>query len=248
MPKHLLHISRYGRRMTHLAYVQRWFLPPELFCRQIGAAPDLVEKLIDAGAMPGPIYAEHDGAWWSALGATEPPPPGGRCYAPAALWWGRRAMLSLKQGRSIDEAAARNRTHFIAAFVRALAEEPLALVAFPDAFPDERLDAGAAARCAVPEWESWIRGGYAVCLRRFSGESCVRKESLGKRIRLHMDRVPGYHLDDDSLFDLVERLESLVLPFAPWQRDVGTPGRAIDGPLAQLGLGIELPYEAAGSR
>ena len=231
--------------MTHLAYVQRWFLAPELFCRQLGAAPDLVERLVEAGAMPGAIYAELDGAWWSALGATEPPPPGELWYAPAALWWGRRAMLSLRQGLTIDEAAVRNRAHFIETFVQALAEELLAPVAFPDAFPGERLDADAAAGRAAIEWESWIRGGYAVCLQRFSGESCVRKESLGKRIRLHMDQVPGFGLDEDSLFDLVERLESLVLPFAPWQRDAGTPGRAVDAPLAQLGLGVELPYEAA---
>ncbi len=80
------------------------------------------------------------------------------------------------------------------------------------------------------------------CLRRFSGESCVGKEALRARIRLHMDDVPGYRLDDNALFDLVERLESLVLPFAPWQRESGTPGRAIDAPLAMLGLGVELPY------
>jgi hypothetical protein len=229
--------------MTHLAYVQRWFLTPELFHRQLGAAPDLVERLIEAGAMPGAIYAEQDGVWWSALGATEPP-AGIIWYAPAALWWGRRAMLGLKQGLSVEEAAARNRAHFIETFVHALAGEPLARVAFPDAC----LDPDAAGRCAAAEWESWTGGGYAVCLRRFSGESCVRKESLGKRIRLHMDRVPGYLLDDEALFDLVERLESLILPFAPWQRDGGTPGRAIDGPLAQLELGIELPYEVAGGR
>jgi hypothetical protein len=155
-------------------------------------------------------------------------------------------MLGLKQGLSVEDAAARNRACFIDAFVRALAEEPLALVAFPAAFPNERLDSDAAVRCAAAEWESWIDGGYAVCLRRFSGESCVRKESLAKRIRLHLDQAPGYHLDAAALFDLVERLESLVLPFAPWQRDGGTPGRAIDAPLAQLGLGVELPYEAEG--
>jgi hypothetical protein len=230
--------------MTHLAYVQRWFLTPELFHRQLGAVPDLVERLIGAGAMPGAIYAEQEGVWWSALGATEPP-SGTIWYAPAALWWGRRAMLGLKQGLSVQETAARNRIHFIATFLRALSGEPLARLAFPDAFPNERLDPAAAARCAAAEWESWIGGGYAVCLLRFSGESCVRKESLGKRIRLHMDQVPGYLLDDETLFDLVERLESLVLPFAPWQRDGGTPGRAIDGPLAQLELGVELPYELA---
>jgi hypothetical protein len=240
-------MSRYSERMTHLAYVQRWFLTPELFHRQLGAAPDLVKRLIEAGAMPGAIYAEQGGVWWSALGATEPP-SGTIWYASAALWWGRRAMLGLGQGLSIDDAAARNRAHFIAGFVRALSDEPLAVIAFSDAFPDERVDADAAARRAAIEWESWIRGGYAVCLHRFSGESCVRKESLGKRIRLHMDQVPGYHLDDETLFDLVERLESMVLPFAPWQRDGGTPGRAIDRPLAQLELGVELPYEVAGRR
>ncbi|WEK02436.1 MAG: DUF6058 family natural product biosynthesis protein [Candidatus Sphingomonas phytovorans] len=232
--------------MTNLAYIQCWFLTPDLFCRQIGAAPDLVERLVAAGAMPGPIYAEHDGVWWSALEATERPPPGRLWYAPAAMWWGRRALLGLKRGLSVEEATIRNRAHFIATFVEALAAEPLGILAFPGAFAKASVDPEGATRCAEAEWASWTDGGYAVCLRRFSGESCVRKESLARRIRHHMEQVPGYRLDDDALFDLVERLENLMLPFAPWQRRTGSPGRAVDAPLAAMGLGAEMPYDIGG--
>ena len=44
------------------------------------------------------------------------------------------------------------------------------------------------------------------------------------------------------LFDLVERLESLLLPFAPWERGSCTPGKAIDRSLDALSLGREQPY------
>lgn len=232
--------------MTNLAYVRRWFLTSHLFCRQIGAGSDLVERLVAAGAMPGPIYAEQDGVWWSALEVAEVPPAGNLWYAPAAIWWGRRALLWLNRGTSVEEAAMRNRAHFTTTFIEALAAEPLAALAFPDAFSSRSVDPEGATRCAEAEWASWADGGYAVCLRRFSGESCVRKESFVRHIRHHMEKVPGYRLDDDALFDLVERLESLMLPFAPWQRRTGSPGRAVDAPLAAMGLGAEMPYDIDG--
>jgi hypothetical protein len=235
--------------MTTLAYLQRWFVTHRGFCTRTGAAPDLVDSLIAARAMPGVIYAREEAAshgWWSALAAAgEPPPEAGRWYAPAAIWWARRALLGLKAGQSIAAAAESNRRHFQRAFADALFAEPLASLAFPQAFVAGSVDIDAAMRCADAEWQSWVDGGYAVCLQRFSAESCVRKESLARRIRYHVDTVPGYDLTPGQLFDLVERLESLMLPFAPWQRPTGTPGRAVDAALTALGIGAELPYETA---
>jgi hypothetical protein len=36
-----------------------------------------------------------------------------------------------------------------------------------------------------------------------------------------------------------------MLPFAPWERPVGTPGVTIDRLLRDLSLGGELPYAAS---
>ncbi|MEO5866858.1 MAG: DUF6058 family natural product biosynthesis protein [Sphingomonas sp.] len=228
-------------------YVRRWFLPFVPFCARIGGPPHTVRQLIAAGALPGAIYAgqrDSGHGWWSALGGDPDilPHDAEQWFAPAAVWWGRRALLCMLNGGSIDTAVRANQTHFVADFVDALRAEPLAPGAFPDAFPGGVFDTDAATRCALTEWSDWTKGGYAVCLARFSGESCVRKEALARRLRRHFEGEPGFALSRHTLFDLVERLEAMLLPFAPWQRATCTPGRVIDPALAALNLGNERPY------
>ena len=50
-------------------------------------------------------------------------------------------------------------------------------------------------------------------------------------------------MSDVELLDLIERLNFVMLPFAPFERPVCTPGVTIDRVLELLWLGCEEPYE-----
>ncbi|QAY76203.1 hypothetical protein ETR14_06410 [Sphingosinicella sp. BN140058] len=228
--------------------MNRWFLDRPGFERHLptGCA---VDELIAAAAIPGAIYGRTaDGRWWSALST----PAADRAaivaasvdlyHAPAAIWWARRAILAARaQGGNAADAATTIRAHFHAGFTARVATDPLAPYAFPHCFPAGRFDSGATDSAAAAEWNSWIDGSYGVCLRRFSAEACVRKEALRHRARAHLEGT-GPPLSPQALFDVVEELEALLLPFAPEERPNGTPGRVIDRALAALALGGEHPY------
>ena len=229
-------------------YVERWFVPFTTIVRRSGACSGEVRSLLDAGAAPGIIYSRSaGGVWWSALGSRTgifepvPPPDGSHWYAPAALYWLRHGKVTLRAGGTVEQAAAANRDRVVCQFLAALATEPLAEHAFPDAFVAGRVDAAAASDVATYEWQSWLRGGYAVCLRSFTGSTCVQKEALGQVLK--RQRIDGAdEIADEILLDLIERLNALMLPFAPFQRPTGTPGLAVDRLLDIMGLGLEEPY------
>jgi hypothetical protein len=220
-------------------YVQRWFWTLDDLAEAAGAGPTRVERLIAAKCAPGPIYAYGDDGWWSALGGEGAPPAGEHWYSPGAAWGLRRAELATRDGRSPEDAAAMLRDRFAEAFAVALGKERYARLAFASCFSGEAVDREAARRAANDEWASWIVGGYGVCLRVFTAETCVAKESLGAAIKAAIDE-PGY--DAAALLADAEALAGLILPFAPWQRPVGTPGRTIDRLLREQRLGSDRPY------
>lgn len=229
--------------METISYFTRYFIEKDEFVENSGAPEPLVDDLLAAGAMPGIIYSysEKEG-WWSVLGTASPlqPSEGRHFYSPAALWWCRRALMEVRRGKSPSAAALSNRRRFVDTFVEKVGSEPFAGRAFPSAFANGSLDNAAARKVAEGEWGDWIGGGYGVCLRRFTAETCIRKEALGRRIKDHFEHDD--RLSDDILFDLVEQLESLLLPFAPWERESCTPGKTVDRSLAALSLGREQPY------
>jgi hypothetical protein len=231
------------------AYVRRWFVSFETLVRRSGGTAEQIEALIAAGAAPGPIYAQFpDGVWWSPIttrGEAGRTPPAGSTgwYTTGALYWLRRALLGVREGASPVEAAERNREAFLDQFVEALKVEPLASGSYPDAFPGDEINLVSARKIGESEWESWRTGGFGVCLRSFTGTTCVTKESIGKKLKAELaggERT----LSDFELIDLVERLASVMLPFAPFERPVCTPGCTIDPALELLKLGCEEPYGA----
>jgi hypothetical protein len=233
-------------------YVTDWFWPFDQLARAVGISAHELSDLIDAGCGPGAIYAfSNRHGWWSALdghvdGHDGPPPmEAGRWFAPAAVWGFRRAVLARRQGASLEEAARRNQALFVDEFIGALERFPEARHGFADCFDRNGLiDAVARAR-AADEWSAWIKGGYAVCLRIFTGETCVRKESLGAWLKAHIADPECHPMTAEEILSVCERLAQLMLPFAPWQRPRCTPGVTIDWLLADLGLGEELPFRGA---
>lgn len=238
-----------GRSLDDMKlYVARWFVSFDSIVRRSGSTEIEIANLLQAGASAGIVYSSRvDGSWWSALaalmGKAEPSPPvdGVHWYSPASLYWLRRASLALRQGASIAEAAQINMDSFAQQFIAALELEPLAPFNYADAFVDSLLDRGAASRIAEAEWGNWVCGAYAVCLRSFTGETCVGKESLGRALRTEFESEHRT-MTDEQVIDLVERLSALMLPFAPFERPTGTPGIAVDRVLDRLALGREEPY------
>ncbi len=220
-------------------YVDRWFWTLDALAEAVGVAPERVRQLIAAGCAPGPIYALGEEGWWSALGAEGPAPAGEHWHSPGAAWGLRQAELMTRTGSTPAAAATALRDRFAAAFVEALRHQRYARMAFAACFSGETLDRDAATAAAADEWAAWLQGGYGVCLRVFTAQTCVAKESLGawlKRALAEPDHDPAALLAD------AEMLSGLILPFAPWQRATGTPGRTIDRLLAERRLGSDRPY------
>lgn len=220
-------------------YVERWFWTLDDLAGAVCVAPARVEQLIAASCAPGPIYARGAEGWWSALGAEGAAPAGEHWYSPGAAWGLRQAELATRGGRSPAEAAAMLRENFVDRFVMALGQQRYARLAFAACFSGDAIDPDAARDAAKDEWASWIQGGYGVCLRVFTAETCVAKESLGAWLKAAIAK-PDY--DATGLLADAETLAGLMLPFAPWQRATGTPGRTIDRLLREQRLGDDRPY------
>jgi hypothetical protein len=135
------------------------------------------------------------------------------------------------------------RENFADRFVVALGHQRYARLAFAACFSGDAVDPDAARAAAGREWASWIQGGYGVCLRIFTAETCIAKESLGAWLKAAIAE-PDY--DATALLADAETLAGLLLPFAPWQRASGTPGRTIDRLLRERCLGNDRPYPNCG--
>ncbi|GAA0314499.1 hypothetical protein GCM10009087_26140 [Sphingomonas oligophenolica] len=236
-------------------YVSDWFWDLEMLAKAVGVATAELGEMIGAGCAPGAIYAfSREHGWWSALGGHRsghagPPPPGAECwFAPAAVWGLRRAVLARRQGASPEAAARLNQVLFEDEFVAALAQLPEARIAYADCFDASGVVAAAAGAQAAREWADWIKGGYAVCLRIFTADTCVRKESLAALLKRHIADPQSCPMTAAEALAACESLAQLMLPFAPWQRPLGTPGVTIDRLLADLALGREFPFASPAAR
>lgn len=220
-------------------YIERWFWTLDDLAKAVGVTRSRIEQLIAAGCAPGPIYARGADGWWSALGADGAAPAGEHWFSPGAAWGLRQAELATRGGSSPVEAATMLRDRFADRFAVALGDKRHARLAFASCFSGDAIESNAARAAAHDEWEAWIQGGYGVCLRVFTAEACVAKESLGAWLKAALAE-PDY--DTATLLAEAEALAGLLLPFAPWQRASGTPGRTIDRLLREQCLGNDRPY------
>lgn len=232
------------------AYVETHFWTLPALAEAVDAPPERILELTAAGIAPGAVYARDPRrGWWSALGGWvdgdgHPPGPETEAwFSPWTAWDLRRARLAEREGRPDAGSARRAAEAFGQAFTAALADFAPARIAFADCFDAQgRVDARAAAIAAGAEWRSWLAGGYAVCLRAFTGETCVRKESLGALLKRHAADPDTWPMTAEEALESCAALAQLMLPFAPWERPAGTPGRTLDALLARQALGRERPY------
>jgi hypothetical protein len=232
-------------------YVEAHFWTVEALAEAAGLTPERVDELVATSVVPGRIYSRDPvSGWWSALagwvagGDGAPGADAEAWFSPWAVWDLRAATLGERAGLSDAAIAERAAEAFESEFVNALATGGPARIAFADCFGvDGRVDPTAAAARARTEWRGWLRGGYAVCLRSFTGETCVRKESLGAVLRQQVATTEGGAMSSAETLDACATLAALMLPFAPWERPVGTPGRTIDALLTRHDLGRERHYD-----
>lgn len=195
--------------------------------------------LIAARAIPGPIYSIWpNGAFWSAIDGSHGDTPQRdptHWYSSAAAWWIRRA-----RNQAPPAAAAAFEARFVADFVTRLAAEPQGPLGYPAVYASGQFTADAAAIAGRSEWKDWIDGGYGVCLRHADAhhtivKTCRRATVLsitneGRATELAADEI-------DRLLTVLEELDAVMLPFAPYQRPKGTPGLWLDATLERYGLG-----------
>jgi hypothetical protein len=227
-------------------YVVQHFVSRSEFVRAAAIDDQFLQSLVDADAVPSAIYKIWaKGTIWSPIGGWVGPkisdPPSSEWYSPAALWWTRRAAALHSAGMTdIGAIAAQFRDNFTTEFRTTVNSNPKARVGYVELFENGQINDDRCRTLALSEWGDWINGGYGVCLRRFDAAHLVAKTSESARIRQLTDAGTKSSLslaERIDLLDALERLDAVMLPFAPHERPHGTPGKWIDATMQKYGLG-----------
>jgi hypothetical protein len=239
-----------GAHKKALRYMKNWFCQIDMVAEVVGVETKQIQQMIDAKCIPGAVYgfSRHTG-WWSALGAfvgnlpAQPPPEAQVWLSPAIVWWARRTVVLGRSGHNLAQIASMYQQGFVDEFAQALQQIEGAEFAKPDCFSrDGTLHVKNAREEAAQEWNGWTSGAYAVCLRNFTAQTCLRKEVLGAMIKRHFEQEGAGLYTEEELICMAQELEALITPFAPWERLTGTPGKTIDLNLQKFGLGVAFPY------
>lgn len=227
-------------------YVERYFVDRDQFLRSAGIENGLLQGLVNAHALPGPIYRLWcNGSFWSPIGGqagiAERGEPQSEWFSPAAIWWARRAkVLASSQDVSPNQIASVLRGLFCEDFAKVVRNRDQSRYGYPDLFKNGEFEESRFEAVAIAEWNDWIDGGYGVCLKRMDALHLVCKTNETARVRHitedgHKDQLsPQETLD---LLDALDRLDAVMLPFAPHQRPFGTPGKWVDAIMAKYHLG-----------
>lgn len=209
------------------AYVETTCTPRELLAAASAVDEATLHTLEQAGGMPAPTYTVFDGAIRSAIRELgNPPNQGGRAfYAPAVVAWLRRAVLL--DARALQAWFAESfEAALVAQAIDARAQGWTRLFA-----PGGSLERDALTAEVQSLHADWLNGGWAVCLRRWNGYHVVTKDL--ERARIGAITADGTREtlsapERSALRDAIERLDAVMLPFAPFERPHGTPGLYID--------------------
>lgn len=243
-------MSRTGAYVAAVEYVAKICTPAEKLAEATGLSQGEFDRLKEAGVVPAPTYTVTARRVVSAVadlgealadadsaGVTE---IGQGYFGPAVPVWLRRAAVmatGLEDG-GLQARLQRWLADDMAAILEARAAEARDL-GWSHVFTDGRLDPAKLQTEAQVHWEDWMNGGWAICLRQFDGHHLVTKEVERARITRLTGGGERPDLSPDErlkLIDAMSRLDAVILPFAPHERPLGTPGRFIDAPARQYGL------------
>lgn len=214
------------------AYIEAIATPREALAAASGLTDQELEAIEAAGALPTPTYVVFENAIRSPIATLgEPPANGGRrYYCPSVVHWVRRAKLfGVERLDLLERLQAWFADDFAAALKSQAADARLH--AWSHVFDaNGELIAGAFADQVRSLCADWMNGGWAVCLRRWNGYHVVTKDLERARIgALTEDATRDLNATErQTLFDAIERLDSVMLPFAPHERPNGTPGLFVD--------------------
>jgi hypothetical protein len=218
-------------------YVTSNCIPADELVAASGLSPAIFAAL--APVMPEPTYrmfAHGISNSVGQIGVCEGPSQD--YYGRAVPWWLRRAAEFLRDQPSINIAEAMQ-SWLAEDLTRVLRERA------PDANRfawGHIVDAGGAVdnlaldRAVDTLFQEWRLGGWCVCLREFDAHHLVTKES--ERLRIEHLTDAGRHATIDvatrhRLLDAIARLDSVMTPFAPYERPTCTPGKFIDAMVAR---------------
>lgn len=214
------------------AYIEDTATPREALAAASGVSETDLTAIEAAGALPAPTYVLFKDAIRSPIRTLgEPPRDGGRAYyCPSVLHWLRRArLLAPETPGLLDRLTAWFADDFAAAL------QAQGLDARRYSWSHLYGANGAISHKALTQEverlsADWMTGGWAVCLRRWNGHHVVTKDLERARIAALTENAMR-QLDSherQGLFDAIERLDSVMLPFAPHERPHGTPGLFIE--------------------
>ena len=218
------------------AYVTTRFLRLQTVASLSGIGLGDLHRLIDTGCLPGHSYALFDnGAVWSPIATLGPTK--GRCrrfYSRAVLCWVRR--VTAFGGHPGPDLAAGLRGRLRDDIALALRRPGTFPRDWPEMYtPDGMLDGGALDRTVVGIWGEWLSGAYGVCLRRFDGHHLVTKTVERARVARLLDAAKCAPLSAArriALVNAASRLDSVLMPFAPCERQPGSTRVLVDRAMA----------------
>jgi hypothetical protein len=227
-------------RTRSRAYVEAIATTREALAAACGVSEPELAAIDAAGALPAPTYVLFDNAIRSPIRTLgEPPAHGGRAfYCRAVLHWIRRARLFAPETPGLLD---RLQAWFAADFKAALNAQAAdaRVFAWSHLFDANGAVSSAGLTTEVQTLSAdWMKGGWAVCLRRWDGYHVVTKDLERARIGVLTDDATRNlnEAERQALFDAIERLDSVMLPFAPHERPHGTPGLFIDRMRQRYGL------------
>ena len=161
----------------------------------------------------------------------------GTHYGIAIVGWLRRAAAFQRSG-GIGNVGSALRGWLDGDFQAALLAQSNVAAQFGWAhlFQGGELQQDRFAQAAAILWDEWLGGGWAVCLNNFSGYDVVTKDIELERIPALVERGAGPQLVDAML-----RFDSVVRPFAPFERPMSSRRRVID----LVAADADIPWPAA---
>lgn len=216
------------------AYIKTTATAREALPAATGVSQSELDAITANGAMPAPTYVLYDNAIVSpiaTLGSPEEGAVGREYFCPAVLGWLRHAALL--QQSTLDTLPALEAA-FAESFRSALRRQVIwaRMFAWSHLFDSRGELKDDAVDAQVRDLASdWMNGGWAVCLRKWDGHHVVTKDLERAHIAFLTEdgaRETLAAVDQHTLRSAIERLESVILPFAPHERPNGTPGLFID--------------------
>lgn len=224
------------------AYVVRVCVPSTMLAEVCGLSKATLDRLDELSVVPGPTYRIHADSVASAIakfGVTDRD-ASEAYFGPAVVSW-LRGAAQFSEGEAIAN---------LDGALKAWLADDLAQALQRRGAEAEGLGWGHLFRAGMRDrdlvyaevksyWAGWMTGGWAVCLRRFDGHHLATKEIERQRISRLTDagQASGLSYQERvALFDAIDRLDAVLLPFAPHERQAGTPGRFIDAPTQRHAL------------